>query len=364
MDFFSRTKNNYKFGLKLVCLTNMHFKTYKFLSILFVSILIVSQIQGQNVLSFELTEGESLPSTFLQEKAAVFVLDKDNEREWKKYATTIHRHLQRAGVDVVAYYNANDVFANYQIRQNFFEEINMRQITNLIIFDAAAGYKIHGMAMPADLDELFNAYPAKGVFNADLNEVGNDFFKMIFSHGLEKSNFLIIDQPDYIDLVPLVTGKRFESYNPDLKIDKLAVSKFERDFAGQSADEANAVLNEIMESYPFRFEWAESQIEDESALVRTKGTQFIMYMAYGHGSSLKRLLGYKVDPAETMYISLRRGENGSVKQWKANDLVYKFYIKHAYSGDFYMGSQWDADSSWEQALINFIENMKTDLKVK
>lgn len=364
MDFFSRTKNNYKFGLKLVCLTNMRFKTCKFLSILFLSMLIVSQIQGQNVLSFQLTEEVSLPPTFLQEKAAVFILDIDNEREWKKYATKMHRHLQRAGVDVVAYYNANDVFANYQIRQNFFEEITMRQITNLIIFDAAAGYKISGMAMPTDPNELLNGYPAKSVFNTDLEEVGNDFFKMIFSQGLKKTNFLIIDQPDYIELVPLVTGKRFESYNPDVKIDKLAVSKFDRNFPEQSAEEANEVLKEIMESYPFRFEWVESQIEDESALVRTRGTQFVMYVAYGHGSSLKRLLGYKVDSAETMYISLRRGEKGSVKQWKANDLVYKFYMKHVYSGDFYMGSQWDADSNWEQALINFIENLKTDLKVK
>jgi len=37
--------------------------------------------------------------------------------------------------------------------------------------------------------------------------------------------------------------------------------------------------------------------------------------------------------------------------------VYKYYIKHIYSGDVYLGTGWDADETWQEALQNHMDNL-------
>ena len=52
-----------------------------------------------------------------------------------------------------------------------------------------------------------------------------------------------------------------------------------------------------------------------------------------------------------------------LKSFSANTPVYKFYFKHIDSGNVFLGTKWDADLTWEQALKNQIKGFKAELKV-
>ncbi|NJN41443.1 MAG: hypothetical protein HC811_03585 [Flammeovirgaceae bacterium] len=44
-------------------------------------------------------------------------------------------------------------------------------------------------------------------------------------------------------------------------------------------------------------------------------------------------------------------------------VVYKYYIRHIDSGNTFLGTKWDADIRWEDALRNHIKNFKAELNI-
>jgi hypothetical protein len=52
-----------------------------------------------------------------------------------------------------------------------------------------------------------------------------------------------------------------------------------------------------------------------------------------------------------------------LKNIAANTVVYKFYVRHIDSGNIFLGTKWDADTTWQDALKNFIGGFKAELKI-
>jgi hypothetical protein len=335
------------------------------LIVLLSSTIYAQQIPHQNVLRFQFNEVDTLPKRLLQQKSVVFIYEADNQRNWKAHAKKIHPFFYKAGLDVTAYYQANDVYSSPGITAAFFEEMRLRDIRNILILDLTSPYSLYVFPFPKSPYEPLSGIKARKLEEENLSELGDLFYKTAYHEELVKKNYLVLDIPEFIDLVPYIKGKRHERYDPDVKIDKLAVPYFSTLGQQLEKDSILADTKRIMEKhYPFRYELLAGEIGNEEELVRTKGTPYILYMIYGHGSSLKNMMGYKSNSSETMYITFRKGGEEQMVKWNADDLVFKFYMKHVYSNNYYYGSQWDADSDWQQALINFIENMKVDLKVK
>jgi len=68
---------------------------------------------------------------------------------------------------------------------------------------------------------------------------------------------------------------------------------------------------------------------------------------------------------ETDYMTVKnRGGDISLKKIPINAPVVKYYVKQVLSGDVYLGSEWDADMSWDEALINYIEGLKSRVSVR
>jgi hypothetical protein len=124
----------------------------------------------------------------------------------------------------------------------------------------------------------------------------------------------------------------------------------------------NLTLQEIMQNYPYEYSLVDQSIEEDK--LRQDGYQFILMRLHTTGENVKNMLGYEVDPSETDYVTLKqKGMSMTMRHIPAKAPVYKYYIKHIYTGDVYLGTPWDADESWEDALANYINNMKKDLNI-
>ena len=82
------------------------------------------------------------------------------------------------------------------------------------------------------------------------------------------------------------------------------------------------------------------------------------------GEIFVELLNYEIDYTETDYITLKTimDEITTLEQIPVNAPVYKYYMKQIVNKEIYLGVQWDADLTWEGALLNHINNFKQALE--
>jgi hypothetical protein len=68
--------------------------------------------------------------------------------------------------------------------------------------------------------------------------------------------------------------------------------------------------------------------------------------------------------AESAIVSITYPQDEPVlRNIGANEQVYKFYFKHIDSGNVYLGSKWDADLNWYDALSNQLKGLKKEMKI-
>ena len=174
--------------------------------------------------------------------------------------------------------------------------------------------------------------------------------------GLKKENFLINDFPEAGLTVNAIEGRRNEFYAIDLKVDPLAVPKF--------GDEAlDKELEEIMKSYPFKYTLTEANLSESE--LRKQGYLFVLRFVHARAKVAKRVLGYDVTKAESAIVSISYpdGDQPQLRNLSVNADVYKYYFKHIDSGNVYLGTKWDADENWQQAIVNQLKGMKIELRL-
>jgi hypothetical protein len=82
------------------------------------------------------------------------------------------------------------------------------------------------------------------------------------------------------------------------------------------------------------------------------------------GSVAREILGYDTSKPESAYVSITYPDGtAQMKNISADTPIYKFYFKHIDSGNVFLGTKWDADVTWQQALKNHLVAFKTELKV-
>jgi hypothetical protein len=52
-----------------------------------------------------------------------------------------------------------------------------------------------------------------------------------------------------------------------------------------------------------------------------------------------------------------------IKTIPTTDRVYKFYMKNLEYGNIFLGNKWDADTSWQDALRNYVMALRADAKI-
>jgi hypothetical protein len=195
-----------------------------------------------------------------------------------------------------------------------------------------------------------------------LKDLGARLQILVNKSGLERENYLIIDVPETFKRTNVIKSRRVANFNPDIRIDKLAVPKFENNIMlDVDVDKANAELDSIMnQHYPFEYGLVDPGMSAEEMI--SEGYLMVLKRLQNNGESLRRMLGYNLTEGETLLISVRKGDNEKVMKYRIDEHVHKYYVQQLYTKDIYLGDSWDAGKTWQEALINHVENLKAKLK--
>lgn len=329
-----------------------------------------------------LNYNNELPKNIISSRTAVFVVcpygTSKNQKNWKELAVEAHKGFKKSGIDAVAYYHLDDIFSGNDASKAFAEDLKKREIKNLAILSndpKSTSSKYSIIITPFTGDHNFFAHN-QSAWKEDDNEllkILDNLYRQISNGGFEKSNYLIIDQPEFFEDTRIHKGKRFEMFLSDLKLDKLAVPKFEIEETAKKSEGAlnlqveekiakfkdqieadNNKLVSILSTYPFQYEIVDGSRNEEQ--LRKAGFQYILVRLHASDHTIKDLLNYTVE---------KNASQGTLNYKKGirTQPVYKYYIRHIYSGDIYLGNEWDAAPTWHEALENHIFNMRKELKV-
>lgn len=330
-----------------------------------------------------------LPSYLQSRKTVVFVsvpqsqTDPNVRVDWKALSRKAHPAFNRMKIDAVAYYYLDDLFASPEAQESFAKEMEQREVKYILVLEQSAPNKagvqsyritISGFNdAPTFISEKQKAWQSIG---PDLDVLLSNMRKEMIRAEMERENYLVPDIPEFFTDASILKGKRIPTYATDLKVDKLVIPKFKKYEPEDSAaldtktlqkiadynaevDRKNRRLEEIMLDYPLGYVLSD---ESSDAQVYNQGYQFVLLNVHGPGRTVREMLNYEIDPYETDYVTIQAGS--SLETLPVNAVVYKYYVKHVYTQDAYLGSRWDADLTWEQALQNFIFHMKDILKVQ
>ncbi len=357
-----------------------------------------SQIDPElNIVGFKfLHYTDKLPDDLLSKRSAVFTIvpdDKNNQRgDWKGMSESAHKTLRSVGIDPVAYYNYQDLSAGEDASKLYSQLLKKREVANIVWIAAVYVQEEHrrtlrfvAVVTPFNSSTNFvdHGEQAWRYQGRTFEEVMKVLRRAVLMQELPRANHLIPEVPEFFSGTNILKGKRYEEYNSDLKIDDLGIQPFAQieipqdwpvsDLNDSIANEItannewiqeqNQRLQEILVEYPYEYYLAELGA-GQSGIFK-KGYQYVLVSLNTTGFNVKKMLGFTTDPNESDYITVRY-QNGqpSLETLPVQTTVHKFYVKHILTGAVYLGSKWDADTTWEQALINYIENMKSELKIR
>ncbi|HET8861145.1 hypothetical protein [Marivirga sp.] len=329
---------------------------------IFLLLLFFVSLNGFSQESFPFfNNSNQLPEDLLSKRAVVFM--NVNALKWDKEAQKIHDSFIKIGVDAVAYYSLSDIMSGVDATTAFYSDITERSIENmLIIHQTNNAFELYATKIPEKGGFFQNDMQAFFLDAPSLPELGDNLELLINKSDLERENFLIIDVPETFKRTNVIKSRRVANFNPDIRIDKLAVPKFESSIMlDMDVDKANAELDSIMKQhYPFKYGLIDPEMSTEEMI--NEGYLMVLKKLQNNGESLRRMLGYDLAEGETLLISVRKGENDKVMKYRIEQHVHKYYVQHLYTKDIYLGDSWDAGKTWQEALINHIENLKAKLE--
>ncbi len=326
---------------------------------LFVSFSSVAQ-QNNFVRVFNYTS--KTPKGLLTDRSVVFVnVDEENESRtnWKKIATKTQPAFAGIGIDVIGYFNVQDVFAGLGTQRAFANFLLKRNINNILLIEKTGPQYTLKMAhfneKPNFLDQGQKAWKTQG---SGLDDILANLRRAVGASGMKRENFLVTKTPEFFEDINLFKRGRYEDYNRDLKLDKLAIPMFTQIAIPSNLSESTSQISSlnatrkrdsldlvsIMKAYPFQYGFVDPS-KTEKAL-RNDKYEFVLYYLNTSENIIHKLLNY---PQE--------------KTTKSNAPTVKFYVKHIFSGEIYLG-KWDASTSWQQALRNHLEGIKARVEKK
>lgn len=336
--------------------------------------------------------GNDMPEGLFSGKTAVLVTTLPKEgtslrSDWKGMAKEAHPTFKEAGIDAVGYYYMEDVMAGKESTRAYSEQFKKREIKYLLLLNEVMldikgrlkkRYAVVITPFNEEADLMNNGQKAWKAQGNSLSRVLKKVEKEARRSSDKKENLLIIDVPEFFEPFNIIQGKRYEAYPVNLKVDKLAVPKLEehnipQDRPGgmlnnqlakqleeenQEIKKQNKVLNRIFLEYPYEYTIVDPDQTEEQ--LKNQRYQFVIYRLHSTGRNIRKMLGYEEDDAED-YVTVKN-KNGQIimRTIPANAPVYKYYAKQLFTGDIYVGSKWDADEEWNEALENFLRNLKEE----
>ncbi len=345
-----------------------------------------------NVVGFKFLDyqGSGLPEDLLKTKSVVFVSvptksKNSSERgNWHSISEEAHTTFKSLGIDPVKYYYIDDVLAGDEVSDAIASELSKREITNIIILSHVA-LKIKNndterfvlVVTPFSGDNQFmkNGQVAWKDQGKSLDNVLKSLSKNAGKLG-KPENLLVTDNPEYFTTIDIIRGRRNESFSQDIRIDKLAVPKFEEidipsnppggiinnnvkkeaESYNTTVQNLNHSLEAVFSKYPYEYGFIDDSYTDKK--LRAEGYDYKLVKIRTAGERIKELLEYETDDIMDDYVTVKQVNGKSIlRSIPKMAPVYKYYLVHIYSGDVYLGVGWDADETWQEALENHLRNL-------
>jgi hypothetical protein len=265
------------------------------------------------------------------------------------------RSFQKTGIDAVAYFPVDMLTSATDVRKAFADLLQKREIVNVIFLEKGEKWRI----VITTFNGKDNVIEAKQIAWSASNSVWTDVLKVLYrsaSSSLKKQNLLINDFPETEITVNSILGKRNEFYAVDTKVDPLGIIK-----------SGDATFDQELESlmaanYPFKFKMFEPGTSEKD--MRKQGYFYTLYFLRARGSIARELLEYPATKSESAIVSITFPEGQQqLKNIPSNTLVYKVYLKHIDSQNVFLGNKWDADLTWQQALLNHVRGLKFEMRL-
>jgi len=320
----------------------------------FLSVAVQAQIPvGIQALLDRLVPGTVLPEHLLRTRSVVFYPHTMDMKELEKAQEYFHR----SGIDAVLYLDSDLLAAGRDPSVALAQYLNVREIANLLIFQKKERqYSLHVVAYNRMAD-LFPQGQVSWYGEHDrLEPLLHRLYLAVNNGGLKRENMLINEYPELAMPLNLFRGNRSEFFAIDLKVDPLGVPLF-----GDAA--MDSVLADLMKDYPYKFKFTDAGLPEGQ--IRRDGSYYVLRFVYARAKLAYRMMGYASSPGENAIVSVTWHDDQPELQSIAEDAyVYKFYFKHIDSGNIFLGTKWDADVSWQQALINQLKAFKAELRIR
>lgn len=309
-----------------------------------------AQLLSEDGLIARLKNGP-LPEEVMNKRSIVIHSPAFTDQEIK----TVHETFVRTGLDAVAYFPADQVLAGGDPERAYNKYFIKREISCIILLQKKqSGFSCYITLYNGKADIIDINQSGWSLHAPSLSQLMNDIYRSALST-YQKKNLLINEVAETNLPVRILEGNRNETYSYDLKVDNLAVPAFNDSIA-------NRELAEIFKNYPLRNQIVDNKLTDQE--LRKKGFLYILCVVHARSRVAKELLGYTVNPSESAFVSVTYpGSEMQLKNIPGETEVYKFYVRHIDSGNVYLNPKWDADTSWQQALQNFIKGMKAEMKL-
>lgn len=278
-----------------------------------------------------------MPERLLSGRSLLFYSNTLSQKELVR----IQESFAAIGIDAVLAIEIEKLLGGHDVKKDLFEAIQKREISNLVFIQKnQKGYR----CMMTKFNQKFSFVTTKQpAWQLDKSALGELLLQLSrdAQNTLTKQNFLVNDQPETELKMSIIHGSRIESLSADLRVDKLAVRLSDR-------VEDNESLKNALSSYPFKVEFLDDSISD--AELRLKGFWYVLQSVHLPEKQARELLGY----------TTTKGLNNNFD----NRSVYKFYFKKLEFNNVYLGKEWDAASTWQEALQNLLANLRKELNLR
>jgi len=293
-----------------------------------------------------------LPAKLLSTRTAVFYSYTFTPKE----LTDAQEYFQRSGVDAIMHFEIDLLMSGRDITKAFSEYLIKREITNLVFLEKRESDFRMVITLFNEKETVIDPkQPAWSATDKVLTEILKNLYRKS-ANELKRQNMLINDQPETDLTINPILGKRNEFFAVDLKVDQLAVPK-----TGNEAEDKE--LEELFKAnYSLKYKMTEPGLSEKD--LRKQGNLYVLCVVQTRNVMAKKFLGYDMSKSESAHVSVTYPNGQSVlKNIPSNTPVYKYYFKHIESGNVFLGPKWDADLTWQSALLNQLKGMKAELRL-
>ena len=298
-----------------------------------------------------LTFGSSLPEGICAGRAVVLYEASFNAVELQE----AQKYFQQAGIDAVLYIDIDYVLSSMDPERSFSNYFSSRNIKFLILLQKAGkGFQITITRYNGTKDFVDNQHPSWKLEDTSLPSLLQAVYRFCIS--TQKKESLLINDVAERNYSLRFFRERDERFTADVRLVRIAIPRM-----GNDADDSQ-LTDFLKDHFPYKYELVDPALKDNE--LEEKGYRLVLRFVHTRGDVARDILGYDItQTAGSLLTTFMSAGEQKVKTIPSKKKIYKFYFKNTEYGNLFLGTRWDADETWQDALSNFVSLMRAELKL-